>query len=112
MDKEEKQKIKKMKKKCRSLYNKYKRKREGHEDTGEYKIYKKRSVRGYFQCACELLAIDEKTLYETFQEYPSIFAKHYKSLERIVYERDILKKRPQPEVTWLFLLQEKDRWNG
>jgi hypothetical protein len=35
------------KKQCLSLYNKYKRKREG-EDTGEFNIYKKRSVPEYF----------------------------------------------------------------
>jgi hypothetical protein len=60
-------------KQCTSLYNKYKRKREGDEDTGDYKIYKKRSVPGYFQYTCEVLANDEKSLYEIFKEYPSIF---------------------------------------
>jgi hypothetical protein len=80
------------------LYNKYKRKRED-EDIGECNVYKKRSLPGYFQCACEELANDEKNLYDIFKEYPSIFTRHYKSLERIVYERDRLKKRPVPEVT-------------
>jgi hypothetical protein len=87
---------------CTSLYNKYKRKREDEEDTGEYNIYKKSSLPGYFQYGCELLANDEKTLYEIFKEYPSIFTRHYKSLERIVYERDRLKKKPVREVTWIF----------
>jgi hypothetical protein len=31
-----------------------------------------------------------------------MFARHYKALERIVYERDRLKKRPLPEVTWIY----------
>jgi hypothetical protein len=44
---------------------------------------------------CKLLANDEK-------EYPSIFTRYYKSLERIVYKRDRFKKRPMPEVTWIF----------
>jgi hypothetical protein len=69
----------KAKKQCTCLYNKYKRKREGDEDTRYYNIYKKRSVLGYFQYVCELLGNDEKTLYETFKEYPSIFTTHYKS---------------------------------
>jgi hypothetical protein len=33
-----------LKKQWRSLYNKYKRKREDDEDAGDYKIYKKRSI--------------------------------------------------------------------
>jgi hypothetical protein len=41
-------------------------------------------------------------LYEIYKEYPSIFIRHYKVLERIVYEQDRLKKRAQREVTWLF----------
>jgi hypothetical protein len=84
------------------MYNKYKRKREGDEDSGDYNIYKKRSVPGYFQYGCEFLTNDEKTLYEIFKEYPSIFTRHYKSLERIVYERERLKKSPVLEVTWIF----------
>jgi hypothetical protein len=99
--KEEMYEEEKLKKEGMSLYNKYKRKREG-EDNLEYSIYKKRSLPGYFQYVCELLANDEKTLYEIFKEYPSIFTRHYKSLERIVYERDRFKKRPVPEVTWIF----------
>jgi hypothetical protein len=75
-----------------SLYNKYKRKREGDEDAGDYKIYKKRCVPGYFQYTCELLANDEKVLYKIFKQYPSIFTRHYKSLERIVYELDTQEK--------------------
>jgi hypothetical protein len=66
----------KAKKQCVSLYNKYKRKREG-EDTGEYNIYKKRSIPGYFQYACKQLANDEKNLYYIFKENPSIFTRHY-----------------------------------
>jgi hypothetical protein len=50
----------------------------------------------------ELLVNDEKILYEIYKEYPSIFTRHYKSLKRIVYELDRLKKRPLPEVVWLF----------
>jgi hypothetical protein len=46
---EEKSKVKKQ---CMSLYNKYKRKREGDEDVGEYKVYKRRSVPGNFQYGC------------------------------------------------------------
>jgi hypothetical protein len=106
INKEQKIEVKKqkagVKKQCTSFYNKYKRKREDDEDTGEYNIYKKRSIPGYFQYTCELLANDEKTLYEIFKEYPSIFTRHYKSLKRILYERDRLKKRLQPELTWLF----------
>jgi hypothetical protein len=41
-------------------------------------------------------------LYDIFKEYLSIFTRHYKSLERIVYERDRLKKRPVPEVIWIY----------
>jgi hypothetical protein len=104
--KEEKPEVKeqkpKVKKRCTSLYNKYKRKREDDEDTGDYKIYKKGSAPGYFQYACELLSNDEKTPYEIYKEYPSIFIGHYNSLERILYERDRLKKRAVPEVTWIF----------
>jgi hypothetical protein len=44
----------------------------------------------------------KNTLSEIFQEYPSMFARNYKSLERIVYERDRLKKRALPEIIWLF----------
>jgi hypothetical protein len=51
---------------------------------------------------CELLANDEKTLYEIYKEYRYVFTGHYKALERIVYEQDKLKKRTHPEVTWLF----------
>jgi hypothetical protein len=80
-----------VKKQCPSLYNKYKRKREDDEDIGDYQIQKRRSTPGYFQYTCELPANDEKTLYEIFKEYSSIFTKHYKSLERTVYE-----------VTWIF----------
>jgi hypothetical protein len=90
----------KSKKQGMSLYNKYKRKREG-EDNEEYNIYKKRSVPGYFQYACEQLANDEKNLYNIFKEFPSIITRHYKSLERIVYERDRLKKRLVLEVSWI-----------
>jgi hypothetical protein len=84
------------------LYNKYKRKREGDEDTGDYKIYKKLGIPGYFQYGCELLENDDKSFYEIFKEYPSIFTRHNKSLERIVNQRDRLKKRPVPEVTWIY----------
>jgi hypothetical protein len=90
MEKEEEKP--KAKKQCPSLYNKYKRKREG-EDTLEYNVYKKRSFTGYFQYVCELLVNDEKTLYEIFKEYPSIFTRHCKSLERILYVRGTLKNR-------------------
>jgi hypothetical protein len=31
-----------------------------------------------------------------------MFARHYKVLERIVYERDRLKKRPLLEITWIY----------
>jgi hypothetical protein len=31
-----------------------------------------------------------------------MYARHYKTLERIVYKRDRLKKRPVPEVTWIY----------
>jgi hypothetical protein len=100
MEKEEEKP--KAKKQCTSLHNKYKRKREDDEDVGNYKIFKRRSASGYFQFACELLANDEKTLYEIYKEYQSIFTRHYKALERIVYEREKLKKGPVLEVTWLF----------
>jgi hypothetical protein len=89
------------KKHCRSLYNKYKRKGEG-ENTGEYNIYKKTSVPEYFQNACEQLTNDEKNLYNIFKEYLFIFTRHYKYLERIVYERERLKKRQVAEVTWIY----------
>jgi hypothetical protein len=39
---------------------------------------------GYFQCAYEFLANDEKSMYEIYKEYPFIFTRHYKRLERIV----------------------------
>jgi hypothetical protein len=81
-----------VKKQCTSLYNKYKRKREGDEDVGDYKV-------GDFQYTCELLANDEKTLNKIYKEYPFIFTRHYKSLERIVDERYKLKKRTKLEVT-------------
>jgi hypothetical protein len=104
--KEEKPEVKEqkpeVKKQRTSLYNKYKRKREGEEDSGKYRIYKRRSAPGYFQYSCEQLANNEKTLSEIFQEYLSIFTRHYKSLERIVYEGDRLKKRPVPEVIWIY----------
>jgi hypothetical protein len=47
-----KRKLKWKKRRCRW-------KREG-EDTGEFNMYNKRSVPGYFQYACEQLANDEK----------------------------------------------------
>jgi hypothetical protein len=81
MNKEQKNEVKEekreVKKQCTSLYNKLKRKREDDEDVWDYKIYKKRSVPEYFQYACELLANDEKTLYEIFKEYSSIFTRYY-----------------------------------
>jgi hypothetical protein len=52
-----------VKKQCRSLYDKYKSKREVDKDVGDYK------------------------------EYPFIFTRYYKILKRIVYELDRLKKR-------------------
>jgi hypothetical protein len=48
------------------------------------------------------LANDEKTLYDIYKEYTSISTRHYKVLERIVYEVDRLKKRTKQEVTSLF----------
>jgi hypothetical protein len=97
--KEEKPEVKKQ---CTSLYNKYKRKREDDEDVGDYKIDKRRSPPGYFQYACEFLTNNEKRLHEIYKEYPSIFTRHHKLLEKIVYEQDRLKKRTHLEVTWLF----------
>jgi hypothetical protein len=87
------------------LYKKYKRKREGDENVGFYKVNKRKKVPGYFLYAYELLENDEKTLYEIYKEYPSIFTRHHKVLEIIVYERDRLKKRTKLEVTWLFYAQ-------
>jgi hypothetical protein len=37
-----------VKKQCTSLYKKYKRKSEGDEDVGDYKVYKRRSAAEYF----------------------------------------------------------------
>jgi hypothetical protein len=51
---------------------------------------------------CEHLANGETTLSEIFQEFPSMYDKHYKALERIVYEQDRLKKRPLLEITWIY----------
>jgi hypothetical protein len=82
--------------------NKYKGRRERDEDSREYGIYKKNTVSKYFENACELLANDKSTLSEIFQEFSSMFARCYKSLERIVYEQDRLKKRPLSEVTWIY----------
>jgi hypothetical protein len=65
-------------------------------------VYKRRNTPGFFQYVCEVLANDEKILYEIYKEYSSIFTRHYKVLERKIYERDRLKKRSQPEVTRLF----------
>jgi hypothetical protein len=65
-------------------------------------VYERRSVLGYFQYKCKLLPNDEKTLYEIYKEYPSIFTRYYKILKRIVYEQDRFKKRTKPEVTWFF----------
>jgi hypothetical protein len=48
---------------------------------------------GYFQYAYELLVNDGKSLYEIYEEYPSIFSRHYKTLERIEYERYMVKKK-------------------
>jgi hypothetical protein len=31
-----------------------------------------------------------------------MYARHYKALKRIVYERDRLKKRPVLEITWIY----------
>jgi hypothetical protein len=59
IDKEEKPEVKKQR---TSLYNKYNRKREDDENVGDYKICKRKSVPGYFQYACELLANVEKIL--------------------------------------------------
>jgi hypothetical protein len=81
-----------VKKQTESLFKKFKRKREGDEDVDYHKVYKRRSAPGYFQYVCEVLANDKKTFYEIYIEYPSIFTRHYKEFERIVYERDRLKK--------------------
>jgi hypothetical protein len=102
--KEQKMKVKEeqmpeVKKQYTRLHIEYKRKRKYDEDVWDYKVYKKRSAPGYLQYVCELLTNDEKTLYELFKEYPSIFTRHYKSLEGIVYEQDRLKKRAVLEVT-------------
>jgi hypothetical protein len=82
--------------------NKYKRRREKDEDRGERGPYKKNTVSKYFENSCQLLANGITTLSEIFQEFPSMYARHYKTLERIVYERDRLKKRPLLEVTWIY----------
>jgi hypothetical protein len=55
-------------------------------------VYKRRSAPGYFQYACELLANDDKTLYEICKEYLSVFTRYYKILERRVYKREKFKK--------------------
>jgi hypothetical protein len=89
-----------MKKQCTSLFNKYKRKREGDEDVNTYKVKKKSS--SILPIWLSNFTKDEKILYEICEDYPSIFTRHYKSLERIVYERDTLKKGLQPEFTWHF----------
>jgi hypothetical protein len=82
--------------------NKYKRRRERDEETGERGVYKNNTVSKYFENACEQLANSKRTLSEIFQRYPSMYARHYKSLERIVYERDRLKKRPVLDITWIY----------
>jgi hypothetical protein len=74
-----------VKKQKSEVKKQYTRKREGDEDDGDYKMYKRRSTLGYFQNACELLANNEKMLYEI--------------LESIVYEWDRFKKRTKLEVS-------------
>jgi hypothetical protein len=65
--------------------NKYKGRREKDEDSKERGPYKKNTVNKCFENSCEL-ANDKTTLSEIFQEFPSMFDRHYKTLERIVYE--------------------------
>jgi vacuolar-type H+-ATPase subunit I/STV1 len=82
--------------------DKNKRKRERDEDAKERGPYKKNTVNKCYENMCEHLANGETTLCEIFQRFPSMYGRHYKTLERIVYERDRLKKRPVPEVTWIY----------
>jgi hypothetical protein len=82
--------------------NKYKRRREKDEDSKERGPYKKNTVNKCFENMCEHLANGKTTLSEIFQRFPSMYARHYKTLERIVYERDRLKKIPVREVTWIY----------
>jgi hypothetical protein len=77
------------------LFNKYKRIIEGDEDVGTFKVYKRRGAPGYFQYACEFLSNDKKTFYQILKEYLSIFSRHYKGLERIIYGWNRLKKKKQ-----------------
>jgi hypothetical protein len=79
--------------------NKYKRGRERDEDSKERGRYKKNVVSKYFEHSYELLEDGKRTLSEIFHLYPTMYARHYKALKRIVYERDRLKKRPVLEIT-------------
>jgi hypothetical protein len=79
-----------------------KERREKDEDSKEHCPYKKHTVNKCFENMCEHLENDKTTLSEIFQEFPSMYVRHYKALERIVYERDRLKKRPVLEVTWIY----------
>jgi hypothetical protein len=48
-----------VKKQYINSYNKYKRQREGNEDVGDWKVYKRRSVPEYLQYGCEFLGNDK-----------------------------------------------------
>jgi arylsulfatase A-like enzyme len=103
MKKMEKEKMEKeMEVKEEIIEENNKRRREKDEDSIERGPYKKNTVNKYFENICEHLANNETTLSEIFQRFPSMYARHYKTLERIVYERDRLKKRPVREVTWIY----------
>jgi hypothetical protein len=82
--------------------DKYKRRRERNERAKERGPYKKNTVNKWFENMCEHLANGESTLLVIFQRFSTMYARHYKTLERIVYERDRLKKRPVLEVTWIY----------
>jgi hypothetical protein len=60
------------------------------------------TVNKCFENMCEHLANGETTLSAIFQRFPSMYSRDYKALERIVCERDRLKKRPVREVTGIY----------
>jgi hypothetical protein len=63
---------------------------------------RKRNHPGYLEWVCQLLANDQADLRDIFNHYSSVFIRHSKTFEQIVYERDRTKVRTKPEVIWIF----------
>jgi hypothetical protein len=87
MEKNMKKMKKKEEKKADTMLTKYKRKREEGLDE-KIERERKRNHPGYLEWTCEFLANDQADLCNIFNHSASLYIKHSKTFEQIVYERD------------------------